>query len=166
MLLFYFDAMMFWKQLTILIQILSCSMVHHLTSGIESLMGPTCTLVLETARLVYTVTKSSLTGQWYMYVQEFIVLMHSGGTTGGVRPPPNRPGRVGGRLAWSRGGRQRTPCYAHVIYTLASQVRRSDILPSSSGRSASTLSGGAALHKFCACFSPPTLYCLCSCMRC
>ena len=31
--------------------------------------------------------------------------------------------------------------------------------PSSSGRSASTLSGGAAHHKFCACFSPPTLYC-------
>ena len=63
MLLFYFDAMMFWKQLTILIQILSCSMVHHLTSGIESLMGPTCTLVLETARLVvYRVAKSSLTG--------------------------------------------------------------------------------------------------------
>ena len=27
-------------------------------------------------------------------------------------------------------------------------------VPSSSGRSASTLSGGAALHKFCACFSP------------
>ena len=31
--------------------------------------------------------------------------------------------------------------------------------PSSSGRSGSTLSGGAAHHKFCACFSPPTLYC-------
>ena len=32
-------------------------------------------------------------------------------------------------------------------------------VPSSSGRSGSTLSGGAAHHKFCARFSPPTLHC-------
>ena len=32
-------------------------------------------------------------------------------------------------------------------------------VPSSSGRSASTLSGGATHHKFCECFSPQTLYC-------
>ena len=32
-------------------------------------------------------------------------------------------------------------------------------VPSSSGRSGSTLSGDTAHHKFCACFSPPTLYC-------
>ena len=31
--------------------------------------------------------------------------------------------------------------------------------PSSSGRSASTLSGGGAHHKFYACFAPPTFYC-------
>ena len=31
-------------------------------------------------------------------------------------------------------------------------------VPSSSGRLGSTLSGGAAHHKFCACFVPPTLY--------
>ena len=38
-------------------------------------------------------------------------------------------------------------------------------VPSSSGRSGSTLSGGAVHHKFCACVSPPTLYrCACLCL--
>ena len=51
-----------------------CSMVHHLTSDIESVMGPNCTLVLETARLVYQVAKSAPTDynctciDRYMYV--------------------------------------------------------------------------------------------------
>ena len=51
-----------------------CSMVHHLTSDIESVMGPNCTLVLETARLVYQVAKSVPTDynctciDRYMYV--------------------------------------------------------------------------------------------------
>ena len=43
------------------VSILLYSMVHHLTSGVESVMGLNCTLVLETARLVYQVAKSPLT---------------------------------------------------------------------------------------------------------
>ena len=70
---------------------------------------------------------SSLVGQLIQALSKISVdqWRYYGGAKGGERPPPpNLPGEGGGggevRLAWSRGEHRRTPCYAHVIYALAS----------------------------------------------
>ena len=105
---------------------------------------------------------------------------------GGGRRGANAPSQTA-RLAWSRGGRHAiiytaTARYVdqtffvtqdrekstHPVEGAAAQESIDSVegatthsVPSSSGRSASTLSGGAAHHKFCACFSPthPLLLC-------